>query len=428
MDQSEARLSWSSDQVDGLVTVLDLIRSRGVATRPDLVRGSGLGRSVVSQRVAQLIDCGLLLEGGLAGSTGGRSARELRIRADAGSVLVASLGATSIDVALADLSGQLVAQYVEAANVAHGPEEVLGRVERLFDDLLAGHPSEASRLWGIGIGLPGPVEFATGRPVAPPIMPGWDDYPVRERFAHRHAVPTWVENDVNVMALGELRAGVAMDAKDVLFVKIGSGIGAGLITSGRLHRGAQGAAGDIGHVAVMEASDVACRCGNINCLEALAGGYALGRQADIAAAEGRSPFLAGIAHSGHALEASDVAEGANHGDPFCVELLVRAGHFVGGVLATLVNFYNPSLIVLGGGVTGAGDLLLASIRQSVYRRSLPLATRHLRIVCSTLGQDAGAIGAASLVIDELFSRLRLGLWLGDGSPRGRIDLSDASAA
>ncbi|HTX00630.1 MAG TPA: ROK family protein [Acidimicrobiales bacterium] len=185
--------------------------------------------------------------------------------------------------------------------------------------------------------------------------------------------------------------------------------------------------GDIGHVAVGGGGDVVCRCGNAGCLEAVAGGYALGRRAAAAAKDGSSPFLGALAESGRRLEARDVATGAAHGDPFCVELLVQAGHQIGGVLATVVNFYNPSLIVLGGGVSGAGDLLLAAIRESIYRRSLPLATRNLRIVRSSLGHVGGAIGAAALVVDELLARPCLGRWLGDGSPAGRSDLSEASA-
>ena len=126
-------------------------------------------------------------------------------------------------------------------------------------------------LWGIGIGVPGPVEFATGRPVSPPIMPGWDGYPIRERFAARYGAPVWVDNDVNVLALGEWRSGVAAGHDDVVVVKIGTGIGAGIISGGRLHRGAQGSAGDVGHIQVVDDPAVVCRCGNIGCLEALAG-------------------------------------------------------------------------------------------------------------------------------------------------------------
>jgi len=276
------------------------------------------------------------------------------------------------------------------------------------------------------IGVPGPVEFSAGRPVSPPIMPGWDCYPVRERLSRRYQAATWVDNDVNLMALGELRAGLARGETDAVYIKIGSGIGAGLITAGRLHRGAQGAAGDVGHVAVSDQDSVICRCGNTSCLEALAGGAAIGRDGATAARDGSSTFLAERLAENGAITARDVIEAADHGDPVAVALLNRSGNLVGRMLATLVNFYNPSLVIIGGGVASAGDTYLATIRQSVYRRSLPLATRDLRIVRSSSIETIGLLGAAFVVLDELFSRAHLGRWISQGTPKGHPELSEGS--
>ncbi|MGH3466383.1 MAG: ROK family protein, partial [Thermocrispum sp.] len=332
----------ASELLDGLVTVLDLVRSGGARTRPELGRRSGLGRTVITQRVAQLIDYGLLKEGSLGPSTGGRAPRELRFRASAGCVLVAELGATSISVGLADLGGDLLEQHEEPSNIAQGPEQILGRVEELFERVLAARSPADPPVWGIGIGVPGPVEFATGSPIAPPIMPGWDKYPIRDRFAARYDVPVWVDNEVNLMALGEFRGGLARGEHDLVYIKIGTGIGAGLISRGLLHRGAQGCAGDVGHVAVADDSPVICRCGNSGCLEALAGGAALARDGAAAAAEGRSRHLADLHKQTHQIQARDVARAATHGDPVSVELLTHSGRLVGEMLATLVNFYNPA--------------------------------------------------------------------------------------
>lgn len=417
----------SGDQLDTLVAVLDLIRSGTARTRPGLVRVSGLGRAVVTQRVAQLIECGLVVDGALGPSTGGRAPRELRFRADAGHVLVAELGATSIGVGVADVSGRLLAQHEEPGDIALGPEPVLSRVEELFDRMLAQRPDGAPPVWGVGIGVPGPVEFATGRPVSPPIMPGWDGYAVRGRLAARYGVPTWVDNDVNLMALGELRSGLAVGESDVVYVKVGSGIGAGLIMAGRLHRGAQGAAGDIGHVEAVDDPTIVCRCGNTGCLEAVAGGVALARQAAAAAADGSSAFLVERARNGRKLGAEDVAEAAQHGDAVAVEMLTRAGTRIGRALATVVNLYNPSLIVIGGGVANVGDMFLAAIRNATLSRSLPLATRDLRMSRSPVGDEAGLRGAAFVVIDELFSRQLLPRWISAGSPAGHPTLPDVAA-
>ncbi len=411
------------EQLDSLVLVLDLVRSGHARTRPELGRRSGLGRAVITQRVGHLINSGLLDEGELGPSTGGRAPRELRFRAEAGYVLVAELGATSLSVGLTDLAGRLVEHREQPWDIATGPEPTLHRVEECCDELLTELGSARRPVWGVGVGLPGPVEFASGRPVAPPIMPGWDGYPVRDRLARRYDVPVWVDNEVNTMALGEFRGGLGQGVADQVYIKIGTGIGAGLISGGRLHRGANGCAGDVGHVAVVEDETAVCRCGNSGCLEALAGGAALARAATEAAASGRSRFLAELAGTGHRLEARDVARAAEHGDPVGIELLTRSGRLIGEMLATLVNFHNPSLVTIGGGVAASGDLLLSTIRQVVYHRSLPLATRDLRIARSPLNDHAGLRGAGFMVIDELFSRERLGRWIGGGSPIGRPELT-----
>jgi glucokinase-like ROK family protein len=404
------------DRLTGLAAVLDTVRVEGATTRSRVVHATGLSRAVVSQRVAELMEHGLVTVGELGRSTGGRAPRMIRFRADAGHLLVADLGATSVHVAVTDLAGAVLTHLEEPCAVSDGPGQVLDRIDELFRDCIHAADELAGDLLGIGIGVPGPVEFETGRPVAPPIMPGWDRHPVRRRFAHWN-VPIWVDNDVNVMALGELRAGVARGYQDVVVTKLGTGIGAGIIVRGRLHRGAQGCAGDIGHIQIRDGGGVVCRCGNLDCLEAYAGGAALARDATAAARDGRSPFLANVLEHQRALEASDVSRGAAHGDPVSKELLVDAGRLVGEVLAGVVSFVNPSLVVIGGGVSRAGDLVLAAVRESVYRRSLPVATRDLVITPSGLEQMSGVIGAATMVADELLSARGLARWLAS-APRG----------
>jgi glucokinase-like ROK family protein len=422
------RAPVSTDQLDGLVTILHLVRSGQARTRPELARLSGMGRGAVTQRVAELLESGLLVESEIGRSTGGRPPRELAVRAEAGLVLVAPLGATHFTAGVTDLTGRVLEYIEEPGDIAAGPDATLTHLEELFDRLLARDTVPNAPVYGIGVGLPGPVEFASGTPISPPIMPGWDGYPVRTRLSERHDVPVWVDNDVNLMALGELRVGAARNQQDVIYVKIGTGIGAGLISSGRLHRGTQGAAGDIGHATVDAAGGIVCRCGNIGCLEALAGGAALSRDGTKAAEEGRSEFLARVLASGKPIDAADVAAAAEHGDPVAVELLTRSGQLVGETVATLVNFFNPALVLLGGGVALAGDMILASIREAVYRRSLPLATRELRIDRSTLTPDPALSGAAHMVLDELFSRKRLGRWLPVGSPSGYPEIAEEPAA
>jgi glucokinase-like ROK family protein len=403
-------------QASEMAALLSVLRWDGSVSRQEMIRQTGLSRAVVAQRVSQLMSKGLLDDGEAGRSTGGRPPRHIRFRASAGYLLVADIGATSIDVAVTDLASNLLAHHAEAADIALGPELILGRLEKLFEMVCGEAGHIPGRLWGIGIGVPGPVEFATGRPVSPPIMPGWDGYPIRQRFSDHYRVPVWVDNDANLMALGEGRFGVARGHDNVVFIKIGTGIGAGLISDGLPHRGSHGSAGDVGHIQVAEDRNVVCRCGNVGCLEALAGGAALAREAERRARNGSSQWLAEVLERTGTLTAEDVAEAARRGDTTSVELLQMSGRLIGRMLATLVNFFNPSLIVVGGGVAGAGDVLLAAIREVVYGRSLPLATRDLLIKRSSLSSVAGVTGASAMVLDELFSAQRLEAWIDVGHP------------
>jgi glucokinase-like ROK family protein len=417
------RAAAPGEALDALVRVLDEIRLGRARSRSELVSRTALGRGVVAERVGQLLELGLVREDDIGPSTGGRPPRRLAFNGEAGHLFVADLGATSIDVAITSLAGRVIAHRAEPADVRVGAEATLGRVDELFRAVVAETADVPGDLWGIGIGVPGSVEFRTALPISP-IMPGWDGFPIRADFAGRYRVPVWVDNDVNVLALAEVRAGLAGGHRDVVVVKIGTGIGAGIISEGRLHRGAQGSAGDVGHIQVTDDPSVVCRCGNRGCLEALAGGGAIGRDGEAAAREGRSPVLLAALEAAGTLSAVDVGRAASHGDPVAVAILQSAGRRVGSMLASIVNFFNPSLIVVGGGVAASGDHLLASIRETVYRRSLPLATRDLLIQRSTLGGVAGVIGASAMVVDELLSRDALARWLEAGSPAGMPEVAE----
>ncbi|HET8757293.1 MAG TPA: ROK family protein, partial [Solirubrobacteraceae bacterium] len=254
--------------------MLRLIRDGRASTRAELVALTGLARSTVAQRMDALLAQRLVIPAGASASTGGRPPKTFAFNRNAGAVLAADLGATHSRVAVTDLAGDVMVQTRSDIPIADGPDTVLGWLEETFDVLLkeAGH--EPADVRGIGVGIPGPVEFATGTPVAPPIMPGWDGYGVAARLRDRYGAPVLVDNDVNIMALGEYWSRWR-DTEHLLFVKVGTGIGCGVSTDGRNHRGAPGAAGDIGHIHVPDHDDVICRCGNLGCLEAIAGGGAM---------------------------------------------------------------------------------------------------------------------------------------------------------
>lgn len=387
--------------VDSLMRVLGLLRSQTVTTRPELAQASGYGRTLLNQRLSLLEQFGLVDNGKLLPSARGRSPRELVFAVDRASVLVAELGATSIDVGLARLDGEIFASSHESHRIDLAPETVLGHVERMFEQLL-GSTVEVREVWGIGIGVPAPIEHSTGRPAATAVMPGWDRYPVRERLAETFRVPVWVDNEVNVATLEELRAGTALGRKDVLYVKVGNGIGAGIVTGGRLSRGADGYAGNLPHIEVDHDSSVLCNCGHYGCLEAVAGGVALVKSANEL---GR-----------HSWQLSDLVNAAAGGDTSALDLITFSARKVGTVLAALVNFHNPSLILLGGSIARAHPLFLSTVRNVVFGRADSLATRDLDIQVAAARPNAGLKGAAFLVVDSLFEPACLGQWLPTGSP------------
>jgi glucokinase-like ROK family protein len=413
-DVSEYQLDL--DDATGLALVIATIRGSGQISRPKVVRQTGFSRTLATKHIDIALGSGILYEGELGISTGGRAPRLLEFNPSAGTLLIAELGASGLSVAISDLSGNLSQIQRFNTEISLGPDHVLAQVESAFDAISA--ECKIKNIWGIGIGLPGPVEFAAGIPMSPPIMPGWDRYPVRKRFADKYDAPVWVDNDVNLMALGEHVTFPEKKSNELIYIKIGSGIGAGILTHGRLHRGAQGCAGDIGHIAISEKTHVICRCGNVGCLESVVGGIALARDALEAIADGKSKFLTLRKKNNKIINARDVIDGAKSGDKWCVDAINNVGNQVGRILAMLVNFHNPALIVIGGGVSAAGDPLLASIRETVFRRSLPLATRDLEIRLGVTDDSVGLKGAAEMVISELFEPEFLKQWINSGRPTG----------
>ncbi len=391
----------SEVESDQEAKILSIVRHAGEISRLELGQRAGLSRNTLSARLRPLVDRRLIREVGVGASKGGRPPGLIRYAKDAGYLVGVDLGATSLDVAVTNLDAEPIVRRSLEVDVREGPDVIMPIVTAEIEAALGRPGIDRSQVKGIGMGLPGPVEFTSGRPVSPPIMPGWHLYPVRGLLEAEFNRPVYVDNDVNVMALGERWAGLGRDRDNFIFVKLGSGIGCGIFCRGEIYRGSDGSAGDIGHIAVGDNSTV-CRCGNVGCLEAIAGGWALGRTAERLAQEGLSANLARRAAAGVHLKSEHLAAALGEGDPVVTEIVRQSGHAIGRVLAGLVNFYDPSMIVIGGGVAKLGDLLLASIRETVYRRSLPLATRNIVIQPGALGDDVGTIGAAALVLTELY--------------------------
>ncbi|WP_331768322.1 ROK family transcriptional regulator [Embleya sp. NBC_00896] len=377
--------------------LLGLLRDNGPQSRAELGDGVHMSRSKLAIEVDRLTELALVEPAGLAASRGGRRSGIVRL-SPAMRFIGVDIGATSIDVAVTNGELEVLGHLTEPCDVRIGPEKVLDRVFALVDKLREVDPFP--QVHGVGIGVPGPVSFREGMPVIPPIMPGWDRFPIRDVVGRRLGCPVLVDNDVNIMALGELHSGVARSIDDFLLIKIGTGIGCGIVVGGEIYRGISGSAGDIGHIRLDDAGPM-CVCGNAGCLEAYFSGAALAREARAAADSGASPFLVRRLASNGTLNGRDVGDAAAAGDPAAVAIVREGGMRVGRVIAALVSFLNPGLLIIGGGVAGLGHPLLAEIRSVVYRQSLPLATGNLPIVLSELGGTAGVIGATRLISDHV---------------------------
>jgi predicted NBD/HSP70 family sugar kinase len=382
--------------------LFQLLRDGRVWTRAELAACTGLARSTIALRLEELLSLGLIAPAGEVGlSTGGRPPMQFSMNQTAWLVMAADLGASHAAVAISDLAGTVLVEHREELNIAEGPETVLGRTLEIAETLLGTLQRDADELIAVGIGLPGPVEHSSGRPVNPPIMPGWDGFDVPGWFQERLAVPVLVDNDVNIMALGE-RARAFATTEDIMLVKVATGIGAGIISSGVLQRGSRGIAGDIGHIQVPRGAGIHCRCGNTGCLEAIAAGPAI-------AASLRARGL-------DAPDSRAVVQLVRDGNLQAIQAVRQAGRDIGEVLTACVSMFNPSVIVIGGLIAQSGEHLLAGIREAVYSRSIPLATEHLTISHSRVGPDAPLVGASMMAIDYGLSPARIAAMSAGRSP------------
>lgn len=374
----------------GSLELLRLLRHGAEFTRTDISERTGWARTTVQGRINELLELRLLQELPPASGLRGRPAARYRFNPDRGVLLVGDVGASGARLAVCNLSGSVVARRELSLDIADGPESVLTAIVADFETMLL-QDERFERLWGVALSLPGPVEVATGRVISPPIMRGWDGYDVPARLrAGLGEFPVFVDNDATAMAWGERQARYP-ELENLLYLKIGTGVGAGIVANGRPLRGAQGAAGDIGHTLADAVGTTAalplCRCGKEGCVEAFAGGWALARDLR---ERGR-----------RATGTADILTLLGDGDPQAIKLVRDAGRVVGAALAEAVSLINPSVIVIGGELSRADDLLLLGIRSAVAARSLPLATRDLVIERSRLDGDSGVLGLADLLAERM---------------------------
>lgn len=368
--------------------VLQLIMSGQAGSRSEIGRLTGLSRTAVTARVNQLLTAGLVVEDPVTESTGGRPAGRLRFNASGGVVLAVSVGRSRIQLAVASLDGSLLASEPVDANPEDGPRLVLPTVVDRLYALLGDAGRGAGDVRGIGVSVPGNVDKARGVMVSSIALPSWDDVELAPLFRRDLDVPVLVDKDANVMAIAE-RHGPLRGVRDLLMVKASTGIGVGIISGGKLQRGALSAAGELGHIPLRDDTGVLCRCGQHDCLEAVAGGWALTRA---------------LRERGHDVgHVRDVVALALKGDPEALDLIRESGRRVGEVLSTAVTLLNPEVVAVGGDLSGAYEPFVAGLRETVYQRSTAAATRQLRIVASTFGERQGLVGCAAMINQHITS-------------------------
>jgi predicted NBD/HSP70 family sugar kinase len=366
--------------------VLHLIRSGKARTRGDLQEVTGMSRMTVAQRVDALLKTELIREAGADRASGGRRPTQLAFNFQHSCIISATVETTSSRVALTDLGGAIIADDQVDLAVDDGPEKVLHAITDAAQRLLKRTKTPLGRVSGVGISIPGPVDPHTLRPSQPPIMPGWDAYPIVDFIQDTLPVPVLVENDANAMAVGEYSAGFAGTAS-LCLAKVSTGIGTGLVIDGRVYQGVDGGAGDIGHVRLPAFADLQCQCGSYGCLAAGASGGAIARK------------LAGMGIPGSS--GRDVHRHLQAGNVEAMRLTHEAGRRLGEVMATVVCLFNPGVLLIAGDL--ASSSLISGIRETLYPMSLPRATRHLDVRLAALGEEAGIRGMSSLLVNQVFS-------------------------
>jgi glucokinase-like ROK family protein len=392
--------------IAGIPTIANIfniiLHSGDGITRADLSRLTGFSKSTITHHVSRLLQTGFVIERDMPGNENMRKSQVLMLNNENGYILGIDLGATSLNVGVCTLRGKpLGVTYNKDINVHDGPEIILGNVIKICRQQLESHKIAVSQVLGIGMGIVSAVEFPSGRPIAPIILNGWDAYPIRERLARDFSCQIFLDNDVNLMALAENINVSEKASRNFIFVKLGIGISCSIFCNGGIYRGSSGGAGDIGHISV-DGCNLICKCGNKGCLEAVAGGEAIEKEAERMAKSGESKYLSSCLLRGEKIDARTVQDAINSGDRVCMDYIRSLGYYIGEVIAKIVNFYNPDTVIFGGGISNFNEILLEPVRKTVFNRSSALAAKNLTIRRSILGEDAGVIGAAVLARDEYF--------------------------
>lgn len=373
-------------------TVLDLIRFHsGGISRVEMAQELGMTRAAISTIVNDLLSIGIVREAEQRSLRNeGRPARILEINPEYGNVIGIDLGASHVTLLIANTAAHVLYEREEPLDITAGPQVVLEKINSLVQAGLNESGISWDAILAIGVGVPGPIDAHSGSVISPPIMPGWHGYPIRAALEERWKRAVSLNNDAELGAVGEWAFGAGRGERYLAYIKVGTGVGAGLLLDGKIYRGATGSAGEIGHITIDE-NGPQCTCGNYGCVEAYAGGRAIARAAREAVQKGMRTQLSSLPLE--KITALEVANAARRGDFLAQQIIARAGEHLGIAIAGVVNLFNPTTIIIGGGVAQIGDLYLDPVRKTVQKRSLPASARTVRITTALLGRRSSALGA-----------------------------------
>ena len=378
-----------------LSRVLTLIHEAGSISRVAIVRQTGLSATTVSGLVNILLESGFVRESGTGESSGGRPPVLVEFNYASRTLLGVDLGATHLTVVLMNLAGAVLARRFERFDVAHDPVGTTGRVLALIAETTAEAGQPFGSILGLGITIPAPLEGEQLDRASGLVLPAWEGYDLSAALQAELSLPLFIDNDANAGAIAEKWWGQGQLYRNLAYVKLGVGVGSGLILGDEIYRGSGGTAGEIGHTTI-DVDGPPCRCGNRGCIESYVGAQALVAEVQRRRSERDLP------HGQGELTVEEIAAAAQAGDPICTQVVERAGAYLGTALANLINLLNPELIVLGGDLVAAERLLLGAVYASVRQHAMPKAIAESEIVVSRLGPDAVAIGAATIAMQNAF--------------------------
>lgn len=380
--------------------VINIIRNNGPIFKAEISRITGLSIPTIMKITEEFIKKKLIREIGKGESSGGKPPQLLEFIPDSNFIIGVDVGTTNIISLMMDLSSSIIYRCTEPTGLRGSSNIVIDQITSLIRKTINNSGVDIKKILGIGIGMPGLLDSEAGIVMFSPDF-GWEDVDLLSPIKEKFGMPIVLENVTRGMAMGERWFGKGKNIDNFLCINLGYGIGAAVVIGGELYKGSSGTSGELGHT-TLEKNGPLCFCGNYGCLEALASANAISRKAKFFIENGKKSIMFNLANGDiNAIEAKTVFDAAKQGDTLANEILCEATEYIGIAIANKINFLDPELIILEGGVAKAGDTLVESLNEVIMKRQMKYAGKYARIVISDLGTNAAAIGAASLILKSL---------------------------